>query len=148
MDIRLGRAADAAAIRHLTRAAYAKWVPVIGREPLPMAADYEAALRTHRFDLLFADGALAALVETARHPDHLFVVNLAVAPAHQGRGHGRTLLAHAEALAAPLTTVRLLTNKGFAANLAFYARLGYGIDREEPFLNGTAVHLSKRVDSP
>jgi len=33
--VRLRRAipADAAAIRELTRAAYAKWVPVIGREP-------------------------------------------------------------------------------------------------------------------
>ncbi|HZY55656.1 MAG TPA: GNAT family N-acetyltransferase, partial [Reyranella sp.] len=30
---------DAAAIRALVRAAYAKWVPVLGREPRPMQAD-------------------------------------------------------------------------------------------------------------
>ncbi|RVC49448.1 GNAT family N-acetyltransferase, partial [Mesorhizobium sp. M00.F.Ca.ET.038.03.1.1] len=33
---RTAEAADAAAIRDIVRAAYAKWVPVIGREPLPM----------------------------------------------------------------------------------------------------------------
>ncbi len=142
---RLGRPADAAAIRHLTRVAYARWVPAIGREPLPMAADYAAALRTHRFDLLHDDGDLVALIETITRPDHLFVENLAVAPAHQGRGHGRTLLAHAEALAAPLGTVRLMTNARFAANLALYRRLGYGVDREEPFMGGMTVHMSKRV---
>ena len=35
---------DAGAIRSLTRAAYAKWVPVIGREPMPMQADYYLSL--------------------------------------------------------------------------------------------------------
>lgn len=57
---------DAAAIRDLTRAAYAKWVAVIGREPKPMGADYEAAVRIHRFDLLFVDDVLAGLIETYR----------------------------------------------------------------------------------
>ncbi len=147
VEIRLGRLADVPAIHRLTRDAYAKWVPVIGREPLPMAADYEAALRNHRFDLLLAEGALAALIETVREPDHLFIVNVAVAPARQGRGHGRTLLAHAETIAASHGTavVRLFTNKRFAANIRLYGRLGYGVDREEPFLNGMAVHMSKRL---
>ena len=42
---------DVFAIRALIRDAYAKWVPLIGREPLPMTADYALAVRTHRFDL-------------------------------------------------------------------------------------------------
>ena len=37
--LRRAVADDAAAVRVLTREAYAKWVPVIGREPLPMRAD-------------------------------------------------------------------------------------------------------------
>ena len=44
-------AADAAAVRALTREAYAKWVAVTGREPLPMRVDYVEALAKHRFDL-------------------------------------------------------------------------------------------------
>ena len=40
IQLRLGRADDAAAIRALTRQAYAPWVAVIGREPLPVTVDY------------------------------------------------------------------------------------------------------------
>ena len=40
-------ASDATSIRSLVRDAYAKWVPVIGREPRPMVADQEAAIRDH-----------------------------------------------------------------------------------------------------
>jgi hypothetical protein len=41
---------DAAAVRDLVRAAYAKWVPVLGREPKPMTADYDQAIRNHILD--------------------------------------------------------------------------------------------------
>ncbi|MFO1159822.1 MAG: GNAT family N-acetyltransferase [Reyranellaceae bacterium] len=144
--LRLAVAADAPAIRALTRLAYAKWVPVTGREPLPMRVDYEAAVRDHRFDLLYREGELAALIETVAGPDHLLIENVAVAPAFQGRGLGRTLVAHAERLAAAsgLAEVRLYTNKLFTANVALYQRLGYRIDREESLNGGTAVHMSKR----
>jgi hypothetical protein len=69
---------DESAIRELTRAAYAKWIPVIGREPKPMTADYAEAVRKHRFDLLYLNGKLAALIETIPKDDHLLVENLAV----------------------------------------------------------------------
>ena len=81
------------------------------------------------------------------HPDHLLLESLAVAPARQGLGHGRRLLAHAEGFAARqgLPLVRLYTNRLFAANVAFYLRAGYAIDRQEPSWGGVKVHLSKRV---
>ena len=47
-DIRSTRPEDAHIVRALVRSAYAKWVPVIGREPLPMVADYDRAVRTTR----------------------------------------------------------------------------------------------------
>lgn len=139
--------ADAPAIRALTRLAYAKWVPVAGREPLPMRADYDAAVRDHRIDLLYRDGALAALIETVAEADHLLIENVAVSPDFQGRGLGRILMAHAErlAVAAGYVEVRLYTNKLFSANVALYQRLGYRIDREEALNGGTAVHMSKQV---
>ena len=96
VEIRPAVAADAAGIRELTRAAYAKWVTLIGREPLPMQADYEQALREHEIDLLTIGGDLAGLIETILHRDHLWIENVAVAPERQGRGYGRLLLAHAE----------------------------------------------------
>lgn len=140
-------AADADAIRALTRDAYAKWVPVIGREPLPMRADYAAAVRVHRIDLLRLDGRLVALIEMVPKPDHLLIENVAVAPGSQGKGFGRRLLAHAEQVAASLghAEVRLYTNQRFAENLRLYQALGYRIDREEAFMGGFTIHMCKRL---
>jgi len=45
VEIRPAAPEDAASIRDLTRAAYAKWAALIGREPLPMQADYDRAVR-------------------------------------------------------------------------------------------------------
>jgi GNAT superfamily N-acetyltransferase len=145
IEFRRGRPEDTARIRELTRAAYAKWVPLIGREPKPMTADYDAAIRAHRFDLLWLDGVLAALVETVDEGDQLLIENVAVLPARQGRGLGRRLMAHAEAIAADLgyDRVRLYTNERFEENLRLYARLGYVVDRREDLGMGVAVHMSK-----
>ena len=147
VELRQAKATDAAAIRDLTRQAYARWVPLIGREPKPMTADYDAAVARHRFDLVHIDGVLAALIETIREPDHLLVENVAVAPSYQGRGLGRRLMAHAEALARELgfDTIRLYTNQRFTENIALYRRLGYRIDREETLPVGTVVHMSKSL---
>jgi GNAT superfamily N-acetyltransferase len=138
---------DAGAIRALVRAAYAKWVPILGREPRPMTADYDAALRQHRFDLIEADGRLVALIQTEARTDHHWIENLAVLPSAQGHGLGKRLLAHAEDLArdAGLTELRLLTNGRMAANRALYRSLGYVETAEDPFMDSTVVYLSKRL---
>lgn len=141
--------ADAAAVRELTRAAYTKWVPLIGREPRPMTADYDAAVRDHLVYLLHdATGDAVGLIEMAPAADHLLIVNVAVAPAAQGRGHGRALLAHAEEVARSLglAELRLYTNGRFAENVRLYGRLGYGVDREEAHPQfGAIVYMSKRI---
>ncbi|MGX7705303.1 GNAT family N-acetyltransferase [Methylobacterium sp. Gmos1] len=139
--LRSATKADVPAIEALVRAAYAKWVPVIGREPVPMTADYAQALRLHRFDLLERDGALVALVETIPRADHLWVENLAVAPEHHGQGLGRTMLRRAEEIARELghTTIKLGTNQAFAGNVDFYRRAGFAVEHEEPFRGGVGV---------
>jgi N-acetylglutamate synthase-like GNAT family acetyltransferase len=138
---------DAGAIRSLTREAYSKWVPVIGREPLPMTADYDEAVRKHRIDLLHIDSRLAALIEMVPADGHLLIKNLAVSPELQNRGFGRKLLAHAEQVAAAegYPVVKLYANKLFAANVQLYLRVGYGVDREEDSKLGTTVYMSKPV---
>jgi len=140
-------AEDAGAIRSLTREAYCKWVPVIGREPKPMTADYAEAVNKHRIDLLYLGSKLAALIEMIPETDHLLIENVAVSPAFQGRGLGRKLMAHAEQVAASLghAETKLYTNKLFDENVRLYRRLGYGIDREEEFKGGIAVHMSKAI---
>ena len=49
----VAREQDADATLMLTREAYAKWVAVTGREPLPIRIDYSEAVKRHRFDLLY-----------------------------------------------------------------------------------------------
>ena len=147
VNVRLAGPADAAAIQGLTRAAYAKWVPLIGREPMPMTADYGEALKAHRFDLLEIEGALAALIETTPQGDELLIVNVAAAPAHQRRGFGVRLLKLAEDLAAAsgMAGTRLYTNKMFEANIALYASLGYQIEAEELVGDAVRVHMVKAM---
>ncbi|MBK8160196.1 MAG: GNAT family N-acetyltransferase [Rhodospirillaceae bacterium] len=142
---------EAAAITDIVHAAYAKWVPVIGREPLPMRTDYGQALLEHQFDVMVEQGRIGGpivgLIETMQRPDHLWIENVAVAPAAQGQGIGRHLLAHAEqkAMDAGCFELRLLTNGAFEANVLLYRRLGYVVEREEAFMNGTTVYMSKKL---
>ena len=138
---------DAQAIRALTRDAYAKWIPLIGREPWPMVADYDVAVREHLIDLLLGAGTVVALVEMIVQADCVLVENLAVAPAHQSRGYGRALMNHAEQVALGLghRRLRLYTNQRFTENIALYGRLGYQIDREEAVSVGVVVHMSKVI---
>ncbi len=147
LPMRTALVGDASVLRDVVRAAYAKWVPVLGREPLPMQADYDAAVQVHRFDVIEADGRIVALIETEVREGHYWIENVAVLPEMQGHGLGRRLLAHAETLAraAGLSEIRLLTNGKMVANRQLYVALGYIEDREEPYKGGSGVHLSKRL---
>ena len=149
LTFRRATAADAAAARALTREAYAKWVPVIGREPKPMTADFDAAIRDHRIDLLCAGERVVALIETIAEPEALLIENVAVSPACQNRGLGRRLMAHAEGLAAAMGygEIRLYANARFVENVTFYQRLGYAMTHQEPFLGGWVTHMRKTLDT-
>jgi ribosomal protein S18 acetylase RimI-like enzyme len=149
-SIRRAGPADAAAVAALTQRAYAKWVPILGREPRPMTADYDKAVVENLVHLAVEDDELVALVEMSVEPDHLLIVNIAVDPAQQGRGLGSRLLAHAEAVAAEQrrTVTRLYTNRLMATNIALYQRHGYEIDRIEEWApNSFAVHMFKPLPS-
>lgn len=140
--------ADATAIRDLTRLAYAKWVPLIGREPLPMQADYDRAVAEHRIDLAVRDGKLIALVEMIPADDHLLIENLAVHPDAQGQGLGERLLRHAETVARDLGVleIRLYTNEKFVANIAFYAKRGFTIYEKSVMIPGSiTVYMKKTI---
>ncbi|AYD02275.1 GNAT family N-acetyltransferase [Neorhizobium sp. NCHU2750] len=139
--------ADVAMIRDLVRDAYQRWVLVVGREPLPMVADYDKAVAEHRFDIAEVSGHVVGLIETMLDDDHLWIENVAVKPAEQGKGYGRLLLALAEKLAleAGRHEVRLLTNEAFAANVSLYGKLGYVVTTSRPFKGGFTLYMSKTL---
>ena len=142
---------DAPALRALVRAAYAKWVPLIGREPKPMTADYDKAVRDHLVFVVEAPGRLDAAIELIPAPDHLLVENVAVAPSAQGRGLGTQLMDVAERVARDLglQELRLYTNAAFAENIALYEKLGYGISERAAIpTGGEVVWMRKLLDGP
>ena len=139
--------ADAAAVAELTRRAYAKWVALIGREPLPMGFDQRAVIRDHPVKVMACDGRIVGVAHLVIEPDRVLLENLAIDPDFAGRGLWARLLAHAEAVTLRLGRARLAlyTNARFAENLRFYATRGYAVDREEAFRGGVVVHMSKAI---
>ena len=122
ITVRPAAGADVPVLREIAVAAYEQYVPLIGRAPAPMTADYAAAVQAGQVWVAAgADGAALGLVVLIRHPGFLLLENVAVVPAAQGRGIGARLLAFAEEQA----KVRLYTNEAMTANLAYYPRHGY-----------------------
>lgn len=139
---------DADAVRQLTREAYAPLVPLIGREPKPMLADYELAVVEHIIDVHEENGQFLALIEVTPKPDHLLIVNIAVRPNQHGKGVGGLLLEHAEDIARSLNLyeMRLYTNAKFVSNLGFYSKRGYEeFLRETHDYLGETVHMRKSI---
>ncbi|MDR3537182.1 MAG: GNAT family N-acetyltransferase [Acetobacteraceae bacterium] len=147
LTLRRAEAGDAAQVRDLTRAAYAPWATMLGREPLPMRADYDRAVQEHRIDMAYDNDTLVGLIELVDEPEALLIENVAVRPDLQGGGIGTFLMRHAEAVARAIGTpvLRLYTNGAFAVNIVLYQRLGYAITREEQGPWGTVVHMRKPV---
>jgi GNAT superfamily N-acetyltransferase len=147
-SLRLALPADAPAIAALTDAAYAKYIPLIGRKPQPMTADYAQMAAAHPIWLLYLDQELAGLLALEREPECLLIYSVVVRPELQGRGLGRYLLrlAEDEARAAGYGRIRLYTNERFTKNIELYLRLGYLETGREAYLGTELVHMAKQLD--
>jgi GNAT superfamily N-acetyltransferase len=146
--LRRATPADVDAIHAIVHAAYVGYTPLIGRTPMPMLIDYAVAVREHDVWVLDAGGPLAGLIELVPRPDHLWIEDVAIHPAWQGRGLGRRLLRHAEAEARSrgLQELGLLTNERYLDNLAMYERYGYRETHREPHLGTDLVHFRKTLE--
>ncbi|MFC3229810.1 GNAT family N-acetyltransferase [Marinibaculum pumilum] len=153
VHFRIAGAGDIAAVRAITKRAYAAWLPVLGYPPEPVTADHQAWIADGKV-LLACDGETAVgLVEVEPGEVRDLVYNLAVDPGHAGKGIGRTLLAEAErrAAAAGKAAVWLYTNALMERNIALYASLGYRETgrRPNPARPGfTIVEMEKPVPAP
>ena len=147
--LRRATPADADAIRDLVTAAYEGYIPLLGRTPIPMLADYDEAVRAHEV-WVFDDGlaGIIGVIELIPHPDHLYVENVAISPARQGQGLGRRLLdlAEREARARGLTQLGLLTNERYTSNIAMYERSGFVETHRTEHLGSDLVHFRKSLD--
>ncbi|MEW6123822.1 MAG: GNAT family N-acetyltransferase [Pseudomonadota bacterium] len=144
---RLAGPADAGAVAALAQAAYAHYVPRMGRRPAPMDADYAALIAAGRVHVAELDGAISGVLVLVPEGETLLLDNVAVAPHAQGRGIGRALLAfaEAEARAAGCTAIRLYTNEAMVENIALYGRAGYVETRRGEEAGFRRVHMEKRL---
>ena len=125
--IRPARPHDAEAIRQLVRDAYGRYVARLGKPPGPMLDNYAQRIAAGQAWVLQDGDALVGLLVLEDAAGALLLDNVAVAPGAQGKGHGRALVAFAEAEARRrgCVEIRLYTNVLMAENLALYGRLGF-----------------------
>ncbi len=138
---RLAVAGEASALRSLVRAAYAHYVPRLGREPAPMGDDYEARIAAGQAWLI-PDTAVLVLEDTE---EGLLLDNIAVAESARGTGIGRALIAFAEAetLRRGHTRLWLYTNEKMVENIALYTRLGFAETHREEQASFSRVFMEK-----
>ncbi|KAK1995235.1 acetyltransferase [Colletotrichum falcatum] len=119
------------AIHAMVRAAYSKYIDRIGKEPAPMKADYSQLIHSQLVYVLSSDATGEAVGAVLLRHDPaaraLHVNNLVVAPAAQGRGLGRALMACAEdvARACRCASLQLYTNVNMFENLILYPKMGF-----------------------
>jgi ribosomal protein S18 acetylase RimI-like enzyme len=148
--LRRARIEDADRLTALARAAYARHVPIIGREPMPMTADWAKLLSEQEIWIVDGpSGEATASLALDVQADHVMIWSVAVSPAHQRHGLGRYLMAFAERRARELQRpeLRLFTNARMAGNIALYRRLGYSETRRDELPDRVLVHMSKAVDA-
>jgi len=125
--VRLARPEDRPAVEAIVQAAYAPYVPRIGREPGPMLDDYAARIRARQVHVLEREGVIQGILVLIPQERSMLLDNIAVSPGAQGEGHGRTLLRFAEqaAIDAGYESIRLYTNEAMVENIALYSRIGF-----------------------
>jgi ribosomal protein S18 acetylase RimI-like enzyme len=125
--LRRARPDDREAIDRIVGAAYAVYIPRMGKPPGPMLDDYAARIAADEAWILEEGGVPVAALVLVEKPDHLLLDNVAVDPARQGRGLGRRLIAHAEgeARARGFAELRLYTHETMTENMELYRLLGF-----------------------
>jgi GNAT superfamily N-acetyltransferase len=131
----------------LQHAAYAANRALLGVEPIPLMADYNAILFDMEVWLAEDSGRLCGVLILEPRADDLLLWSVAVAPSEQGSGLGRALLAATEERARRLgrTVVRLYTGTPLKERVAWYIRHGYAVERIKELSDRSVTHMVKHL---
>ena len=139
--------ADVDAVAAVQQGAYARNRAILGVEPIPLqtsAADIVARKETW---VVEEDGAVAGALALEQDGEALLIWSVATLPRAQGRGLGALMLdfAHERARETGARRLKLYTGEKLVANVAWYLRRGFSIDRVEDMGDRRAVHMSKAI---
>lgn len=126
--IRQASLSDIPNLRSCAERAFARYVPLIGRRPAPMDADFTAQIAKDQVHVsVAAQGAFQGYVVFFPVGGHMHLESVAVLPGAAGKGVGRSLIAFCEecARAQGIGAVHVYTNEKMEGNLTLYPRLGY-----------------------
>jgi ribosomal protein S18 acetylase RimI-like enzyme len=125
--IRIARHHDAPVVRDVVDAAYTHYIARIGKPPGPMLDDYGRRIADGQTWVIEDAGRIVGVVVLEETQAGFVLDNVAVLPGCQGRGHGRALVAFAEAEARRrgYDAVHLYTHALMIENIGFYHRLGF-----------------------
>jgi len=139
---------DVTRIAAIARAAYAKYIPRMGREPSTVRADFAGEVAAGRIVVIEVAGTVQGYLLAWPKDDAYWVDNVAVDPACQGQGLGHQLMnrAAAEAKDHQLPAVRLCTNIAFSETFEFYSRMGFVETHRAPEPGRYLIHMVLQLD--
>ena len=127
MMIRPARPEDAGAIGEIARKAYYVYVERIGRPPAPMVADFERHIAQDWVIVAERDGELLGYAVLIADEKRALLDNIAVDPATQRSGVGRSLIERVEQAVAARghSSIELYTNVVMTENVRWYEKLDF-----------------------
>ncbi|HEY9536492.1 MAG TPA: GNAT family N-acetyltransferase [Kiloniellaceae bacterium] len=125
--IRPALPADLARIEAIVEAAYGPYLARMNRKPAPMVDDYRRRIAAGQTHVLEEHGDIVGVLVLEPGDGFLLLDNIAVDPAHHGRGLGKRLMdfTEEEARRQGYRFIELYTNEVMVENIARYRHLGY-----------------------
>ncbi len=126
-NIRIATRADLQDVQLCARAAYAKYIERMDKEPAPMFADFKQKIDLGQVYVAICGFSLAGYVVFYPVENHMHLENVAVFPSQSGQGIGKMLVKFVEQVARNkgFDAVELYTNEAMTENLSMYPMLGY-----------------------
>jgi GNAT superfamily N-acetyltransferase len=145
--MRQAQPSDASAVSELIHAAYALYVPRLGRDPQPMTDDYAMLIEAGEVWVLDGAAGLDGVLVIQKADASLLIRTVGIAPHRQRQGLGSRLMAEAERLAAEadIRTLRLYTNEVMTGNVELYERLGYAETHRSGPTGKQVIYMTKEL---
>ncbi len=125
--IRPAQPIDASAVAKCVNAAFTTYIARIGKPPAPMLADFPMIIAAGQVWVAEVDTELVGVLIQYETETGFYIDTVAVYPALQCTGVGRTLLrfAESEAIRRGFHSIYLCTNVKVTENQIFYPKIGY-----------------------